>query len=198
MLKYIIGALIWLGASMASAQYAPENDTALAAAQAGDWQTAWDIWKPLADAGDARAQSNIGVMYDNGKLVEQDSAEAVHWYTLSAENGFAPGQFNLAVSYFQGQGIEQDLAAAAHWGLLAARQGNPYAQMFTSKMYYDGTGVPQNLALGYMWMWIAAQSGLQDAVNGLPYYENNVGKATIVEGRAMAEACMADGLETCP
>jgi TPR repeat protein len=37
-----------------------------AAYNAGDYATALKEWKPLAEAGDADAQYNLGVIYDKG------------------------------------------------------------------------------------------------------------------------------------
>jgi len=43
--------------------------------------------KALAEKGDAIAQYNLGVMYDEGKGVEKDEKEAVKWYRKAAEQG---------------------------------------------------------------------------------------------------------------
>ena len=51
--------------------------------QKGDLATALREWRPLAEQGDAKAQYNLGVMYDNGKGVTQDYKEAVKWYRKS-------------------------------------------------------------------------------------------------------------------
>lgn len=39
---------------------------ALAAARDGDYETALSIWEPLARAGNARAQNNIGACFAGG------------------------------------------------------------------------------------------------------------------------------------
>jgi TPR repeat protein len=44
----------------------------LAALHKGDYKTALDLWKPLADAGDSHAKYNLGLMYENGLGVTQD------------------------------------------------------------------------------------------------------------------------------
>ncbi|MFP6777946.1 MAG: hypothetical protein VCB06_06185 [Alphaproteobacteria bacterium] len=51
-------------------------DDGLAAAQRGDYATALEEWRPLADQGHARAQFNLGVMYDNGYGVPENDAES--------------------------------------------------------------------------------------------------------------------------
>ena len=43
----------------------------------GDYEAAYNEWLPLAELGDAEAQYNLGVLYDEGAGVEQDLATAV-------------------------------------------------------------------------------------------------------------------------
>ena len=197
MLKYLFIAVLSVSGLSATAQYAPENEAGLAAAQAGEWQMAWDIWKPLADAGDARAQSNIGVMYDSGEVVAEDGIEALRWFTLSAEGGFPTGQFNLARMYSEGKGVAQNFVIAARWLQVAARQGHPQAQMSLMQAYYHGDGVTQDYGLAYMWMVIAAEGGHAEAVDNLADFEARIGKAAAVRGRDMAAKCLSIGLEYC-
>jgi len=49
------------------------------AAQSGDFATALREWTPLAEQGDANAQFNLGVMYDEGLGVIQDYVRAHMW-----------------------------------------------------------------------------------------------------------------------
>jgi len=45
-----------------------------------------DLAEPgIFTRGDALAQNNLGVMYENGQGVPQDYKEAVKWYTKAAE-----------------------------------------------------------------------------------------------------------------
>jgi len=197
-LKIFFALSFCLAGISATAQYAPENEAGLAAAQAGDMQAAWDIWKPLADAGDARAQSNIGVMYDNGAVVAEDDAEALRWFTLSAEGGFPTGQFNLAVMYKDGTGVAQSLNTALRWYQAAARQGHPQAQMSLMQAYYLGNGDMQDYAMAHMWMVIAAEAGFEPAADNLADFEARIGKEAVARGREMAAKCISNGLASCP
>jgi hypothetical protein len=43
------------------------------------------LYKTLAEASDASAQNLLGLMYQNGKGVPQDDAEAIRWYLKAAE-----------------------------------------------------------------------------------------------------------------
>ena len=81
-----------------------------------------------AEAGNAIAQFNLGVMYASGQGVPQDDAEAVRWYQLAADQGHAKAQNNLGIMYANGTGIPQDDAEAVRWLQLAADQGYAPAQ----------------------------------------------------------------------
>ena len=101
----------------------------------GDYATALKEWIPLAEQGNAYAQHNLGVMYDNGQGVPQDYQTAAKWYTLAAEQGDAYPQFNLGFRYSNGEGVPQDDKTAVKWYTLAAEQGNATAQNNLGLMY---------------------------------------------------------------
>ena len=60
----------------------------------------------LAEQGNAKAQFNLGVMYEVGQGVKQDDFEAVKWYRQAAEQGEANAQAILGFSYLLGKGIQ--------------------------------------------------------------------------------------------
>ena len=53
----------------------------------GDYATALSLWRPLADQGDAMAQTNIGIMYAKGQGVPQDFVRAYMWLNIAAAYG---------------------------------------------------------------------------------------------------------------
>ena len=59
-------------------------------------------------------------MYDDGKGVLQDYAEAVRWYKLAAAQGDSGAQNNLASMYFKGKGVAQDYVRTHMWFNLAS------------------------------------------------------------------------------
>ena len=93
----------------------------------GDFVTALKEWRPLAEMGRADAQSNLGHMYESGKGVPQDKAEAVKWYRLAAEQGYPEAQLNLGYMYFNGTGVPQDFVAAIMWWNIAMFNGEEKA-----------------------------------------------------------------------
>ena len=54
-------------------------------------------------------------MYDNGRGVRQDDAQAVYWYRKAAEQGNVEAQHNLGAMYANGQGVRQDHKIAKEW-----------------------------------------------------------------------------------
>jgi TPR repeat protein len=53
-----------------------------AAYQAGDYQTAFKEWAPLAEQRETYSQYNLGLFYNNGEGVPQDNVEAVKMVPL--------------------------------------------------------------------------------------------------------------------
>ncbi|MDG0982686.1 MAG: tetratricopeptide repeat protein [Tateyamaria sp.] len=96
----------------------------LDAFNAGDYDSALLWFTPLAEKGNASAQTNLGVMYRTGKGVPKDYAEAVEWYRLAAEQGHASAQTNLGVMFDRGQGVAQDNVLAHMWYNLGAANGS--------------------------------------------------------------------------
>ena len=100
---------------------------AVDAFQRGDYETALREFRALAEEGNARAEYNIGLMYDLGTGVEQDRAEAAIWYRKAATQAHVKAQFNLGFLYANGDGVSQELVLAYKWLELAAIQGHPEA-----------------------------------------------------------------------
>ncbi len=95
------------------------------------------LYKLAADQGDASAQLNLGLMYEN-------DLTTARLYELAA-HGNAKAQFILGLRYYKGRmGVAQDYQEAARLYKLAAEQGNASAQRSLALMYYKGEGVAQD------------------------------------------------------
>ncbi len=90
----------------------PQNDS-----KAVEW------YRKAAEQGYARAQCNLGWMYDNGKGVSQNDSKAVEWYRKAAEQGYATAQNNLGWMYKNGEGVEKNPETAYMWFYLAVTNG---------------------------------------------------------------------------
>ncbi len=101
----------------------------------GDYGTAYKELLYLAEAGDARAQYDLGVMYDTGRGVPQSNEEALKWYRMAAEQGEARALYNLGLMYANGQGVPQDYVQAYFWISLSAARGDQNA--IEARDYFD-------------------------------------------------------------
>ena len=152
-----VGLLIILfHISLAIPTIADQLKDADAAYLRGDYATAFDLLKPLAEQGNPLAQHNLGLMYEEGRGVPQDYAEAMKWYRRVAEQGISQAQFNLGLMYDLGRGVPQDSAEAMKWYRRAAEQGLASAQHNLGVMYERGEGVPQDYVMAHMWYNLAA------------------------------------------
>ena len=113
---------------------AQDLDKGLAALNRGEYATALQELRPLAERGDAEAQLNLGNMYYKGLGVTQDYAEAMKWYSKAAEQGNAEAQLDVGVMFKEGQGVQQDFVSAHMWMSLAAAHSPKGSGMQTIAM----------------------------------------------------------------
>ena len=161
-------------------------DDGIEAYAKGDYATAMRLFRPFADQGDANAQNNLGVMYNSGQGVPQDSVTAMSWYRKAADQGHAYAQNNLGVMYANGQGLPQDYAAAMSWYRKAADQGDDAAQFNLGVMYEKGQGLPQDYVLAHTWFSLAASGSNEDAVKQRDTIAKKMMPAQIAEAQKMA------------
>jgi len=126
--------------------------------QEGDLSTALEEFRKAADEGNARAQLNVGVFYDQGLVVSQDHATAAEWYRRAAEAGIELAQFNLGTLYFEGLGVEKDYTSALEWYTRAAFAGNGDAQFNLSVMYQEGLGTQVDYVEAHAWLELATRN----------------------------------------
>lgn len=123
----------------------------------GNYAKAANLYRPLAEQGDAEAQLILGTIHDIGLGVPQDYREAVKWYRLAAEQGYARAQSKLGSMYDIGLGVPQDSKEAAKWWRLAAENGDASAQLNLGAMYDRGKIVPQDFKEAVKWYRLAAE-----------------------------------------
>ncbi len=188
-MKYLLTAVFLITSLPSYADF----QAAVDAYEAGNYETAYNVLKPLAEQGNVKAQNYLGQMYHRGEIVPRigleddwftwaeiedeknwaerfllvDHKEAVKWYRLAAEQGLAEAQHNLAGMYYRGEGVPQDYKEAVKWWRLAAEQGDPKAQHNLGYMYYSRKGVPQDDKEAVKWYRLAAEQGLAEAQHNL-------------------------------
>jgi TPR repeat protein len=142
---------------------------AQAAWSAGQHGAALELWAPLAHEGVARAQSNMGAAFLEGRGVPRDVEKAVDWLKRAAEQGDAGGQRNLAHCYHEGWGMPQDHAQAALWYEKAATQNDADAQDMLSYLKLTG----EDYEGARIWAEKAAKFGRTEAMARLGDIHDN-------------------------
>ena len=114
----------------------------------GDFAEALDIWRALAERGDARAQVSLAMLYNDGKGVRQDHAEAARWFRLAAE---------ADALEFAGAFVSAMLADIEDTERQKRRayEGDAHGQYRLGMACRAGWGVPQDLVQAHLWMTLA-------------------------------------------
>lgn len=121
----------------ASAQ-ADEFQSGMTAFNAGQYSKARELWLPLAEGGDPRAQHALARLYEKGRGVDRDFKVAADWFLKAAEQGHADSEYRLAVGHLYGLGVKRDETAALAWLRKAANHGHKRAQKTLARAYQDG------------------------------------------------------------
>jgi TPR repeat protein len=125
--------------------------------------------RPIAQQGNANAQYNMGVLYDDGYGVARDYATAMQWYKKAAAQHYAKAEHNLGMMYADGHGVAKNMDKAAYWFKRAANDGEPASENNLAVMYARGQGVPQNISKAALWAARAARAGNASAIANVPH-----------------------------
>jgi len=148
-----VAAASALGAALLGGQGTPRN-----AAAAVPWL------QQAAQAGDAKAQWNLGGLFVSGSGgLAHDMAQALAWCHKAAEQGFVPAQATLGLLY-ERLGQPQQ---ALHYLEQAARAGDAEARYNLACLYRAGRGLPKDLEQAFAWLCLAAEQGVLSAQSKL-------------------------------
>jgi TPR repeat protein len=137
--------------------------------------------KAKAEAGDAKAQLQLGAAYEDGNGVHQNDEQAVNWYRKTAEQGDAEAQNDLGIMYSLGRGVEKSKVEATKWYKRAALQRYPKAMFNMGTAYYNGDGVPVDDTTAYAWFLLAQEAGSQPAADAVKRAESEMRRFQKVE-----------------
>jgi len=162
-ITFILTGLCLLFLADSSIALVTDYEKAIDAYNKGNYKTSAKLILPLAKKGLAKAQYNLGVMYEKGIGVEKNLNQAKKWFQFAAEQGLAKAQYNLGLMYGKGKGVEKDYSQAIKWMTLAADQGNGKAQTNLGWMYETGKGVPRDTQKALSLYHLASDQGLAKA-----------------------------------
>ncbi len=113
----------------------PYEDGA-AAYEARDYKRARELWKPLAESGDARAQNALGRIYEKGKGTSRDFTEALKWHRRAADQGHPDSMYRISAAYALALGgTSRDLDESSKWLHKAAEGGHKKSQRLLVQAY---------------------------------------------------------------
>ncbi len=148
-------------------------DEALATYQAADFSKAVTMLRPLAEAGNARAQAALYRIYWYGKGTHIDRAEALKWARRAASLGNADGEYGLAIAYAFGLGVPKDADEGLRWLQKSTADGSRDAEAWLGRRYLYGEGVPTDTERGLWYLRMAADNGLGRALVALASIRGN-------------------------
>ena len=194
-------ALICVSCSTApGTQRASEDDPSLRQAaighaflERGDYATGAGILLPLAQAGIANAQLDMGIIYNNALGVPQDVDEAMRWYRLAAEQGHPDAMNRLGFTYQRL--VPPNFEEARIWYEHASALGSLQATNNLGLLYMDRQGVPQDYAEARRQFEIAIAEGHANSMHnlGIMYQNGQGGPVDHVAAAEMFLAAIAAG-----
>lgn len=146
---------------LAAAPAVADTAAGMAAFRNKDYQAAFKEWKASADAGQAEAQFDLGLLYAQGLGVRRDLSAAADWYRKAADQGNAEAEFALGQMYSRGWGVPRDEADALRWMAMAnsvESEGPP-----TDWTPVEGYGVQRDQKQAAYWYQQAADKGHAEA-----------------------------------
>ncbi|HEX8481018.1 MAG TPA: SPOR domain-containing protein [Allosphingosinicella sp.] len=149
----------------------------------GDYAGAVAQWRPLAEAGNADAQFNLGQAYKLGRGVPVNAGLAQSWYQKAARQGHEQAQVNVGLLLYNG-GRRQE---AMPWIRKAAELGDPRAQYILGTELFNGDLVAKDWPRAYALMLRAADGGVPPAADNLRSMERFIPVEQRKQGVALAQ-----------
>ncbi len=183
----VIGVLVATLLALAVFPMLARAEQSLPTDAALDDATAIQTLKPLADNGDARAQYQLGEIYERGVAVPRSGAQVVHWYERSARQAYMPAERALGLLYLEGRLVPQDYDAARNWLERAAHDGSDRAQYELGKLLEHGYNRAPDLIMAYVWYDFAAAQGNTEARKARDILATKLPSDRLEEAQRIAE-----------
>ena len=177
----VLLALSLTAASMLTAPAFADVKQGVDAWQRGDYSAAVAEWRPLALAGDADAQFNLGQAYKLGRGVPSDLAQAEDWYRRAAKQGHLQAEDNLGLILFTANRRTE----AMPFIVKSAARGEPRAQYVLGTAHFNGDLAAQDWPRAYALTKRASDAGLGIASARLVQLDNLIPLEQRQRGLAM-------------
>jgi cell division protein FtsN len=188
-MKYLIPAigLAWLACAVPAGAQVKKNPAAEVKAGVDAWEradyaAAVKKWRPLAAAGDADAQFNLGQAYKLGWGVPMDLPVATEWFRKAAAQGHIRAEDNYGLLLFRAG----KKAQAIPFIQKSAVRGEPRAQYILGTALFNGEHMEKDWVRAYAMMTRAVASGLPQATNSLALMDQYMPLEQRQEGTRLA------------
>jgi TPR repeat protein len=108
-------------------------------------EKAFEFATKAAYEGDGFGMHILGLCYQYGKSVDEDSILALQWHEKSAAKGESSASYHSGRLYANGYGCEIDAAKAVSYFKQGSDHKHNYATNELGICYYEGFGVPKDL-----------------------------------------------------
>lgn len=176
-------ALFLLGANAVASAAPADVKAGVDRWMRGDYAGAVAQWRPLADAGNADAQFNLGQAYKLGRGVPVNAATAQGWYQKAARQGHEQAQVNVGLLLYNA-GRKQE---ALPWIRKAVELGDPRAQYILGTELFNGDLVARDWPRAYALMLRAADGGVPPAADNLKAMDRFIPADQRQQGVALAQ-----------
>lgn len=128
-----------------------------------DIEKSLDYLRQAVDAGNPYAAYFLGKLYQEGRHVPKNIAEAVQLFKIAAEQDNEYAAYRLGKLYLGGEGVLKDMEAALRWLNFAADKKNQYAEYALGILYLKGEDIPKDVGKAIDFLKRAAGQGSQFA-----------------------------------
>lgn len=81
----------------------------------GEFNQAYELLQPLAEAGEPEAEWYLGLMHVRGEGTPQDYTKAMHWFRRAADHSYSRAYYDVALMHELGEGRPVDHTIARQW-----------------------------------------------------------------------------------
>ena len=179
---------------MSSAEDLP---TANDAFERGEYIAALELYETLAGQGNAEAQFQLGLMYEQGLGTDADRQIAQRYYQQAAEQQSPQALDALGILYLKGEGVIQNFKESLRLFQQAAAQGYPQAQHNLGIAYADGKGTFRDPVKAHMWFNLASASGYPQAAASRERLASSMAQSEIARAQDNAMKCVDQNYVGC-
>ncbi|MBU1989809.1 protein kinase [bacterium] len=135
-----------------------------------NFSTKFERYLYMAQNDVAYAQNIVGLLYEEGKLVQQDFSKAIYWYQKAAAKGILKAVFNLALAYKVAKGTQKDYKKAMELFMACADENHSRSFYNIGDMYENGLGVKRDRNAAFTFYKKAAYNGYEPAYKKLKQF----------------------------